>query len=329
VTAPPVEAILDELWAPPVAVTAAHGGRANGLIASTAVAASLPPDPPRLVVQLAKLSLTHELALASGAFAVHLLPAEPLERSLELFRVLGTRTGHEGEKLGGFAWEPGVTGSPILADALAYVEARVVATLDAGGSTIVLADVVAAVVVVAARVVVAALVVVFAAGALAAGPATTSSTRSPFATRVPGAGDCARMVPRCRFEGDRWTSAFNPFRSRLRVAGPSEAPTSAGTLSGARVATRRGGLAALAGGPVSRVSTHRTASPARMTSARTRPAASRARCERASASTGAGPPFGGSSSSGGAYRGSTGQSSSGAVSASVILGRAGSPMQPV
>ena len=135
--------MLDELWGPPVAVTAAHAGRANGMIASTAVAASLPPEPPRLVVQLAKLSLTHDLALASGAFAVHLLPAEPVSRSLELFRVLGTQTGREGEKLGALPWEPGITGSPILADALAYLEARVATTLDADGSTIVLANVVA------------------------------------------------------------------------------------------------------------------------------------------------------------------------------------------
>ena len=124
-----VEAVLDQLWGPPVAVTA-----------------GLPPDPPRLVVQLAKLSLTHDLVLASGALAVHLLtatPAEALERSLELFRVLGTRTGRDGAKLGELAWDPGATGSPILADALAFVEARVAATLDAAGATIVLADVVA------------------------------------------------------------------------------------------------------------------------------------------------------------------------------------------
>ena len=39
------------------------------------------------------------------------------------------------------ATRPGVTGSPILAETLTYVEARVVSTLDAGELTIFLADV--------------------------------------------------------------------------------------------------------------------------------------------------------------------------------------------
>jgi flavin reductase (DIM6/NTAB) family NADH-FMN oxidoreductase RutF len=133
--------LLDQLWAPIVAITAAHGGRENGLISSTAVTASLLPESPRLAVQLSKANLTHDLVVASGAFAVQLLPDD--ERGLELFRALGTRTGRETPKLDDVATAPGVTGSPILQDAVAYLEARVAATQDADGSTIILADVVA------------------------------------------------------------------------------------------------------------------------------------------------------------------------------------------
>jgi flavin reductase (DIM6/NTAB) family NADH-FMN oxidoreductase RutF len=52
------------------------------------------------------------------------------------------RSGHDGDKMAGIAAKPGVTGSPILADTLTYVEARVVGTLDAQELTIFLADVV-------------------------------------------------------------------------------------------------------------------------------------------------------------------------------------------
>jgi flavin reductase (DIM6/NTAB) family NADH-FMN oxidoreductase RutF len=125
---------------PLVAVTAAHEGRVNGLISSTALTASLLPEAPRVSIHLSKPSLTHDLVLASGSLAVHLLPAD----ALDLFRVPGIRSGHDGDKLSGIATRPGVTGSPILADAVAYVEARVVDTLDGDELTIVLADVVAA-----------------------------------------------------------------------------------------------------------------------------------------------------------------------------------------
>jgi flavin reductase (DIM6/NTAB) family NADH-FMN oxidoreductase RutF len=130
---------LEQLWAPIVAVTAAHEGRRNGLISSTALTASLLPEAPRVAVHLSKASFTHELVLASGAFAVHLLPTE----RLEVLHALGMRSGREGDKLEEIPTRPGVTGSPLLTDAVAYVEGRVVETLDGDDLTIVLADVVA------------------------------------------------------------------------------------------------------------------------------------------------------------------------------------------
>jgi flavin reductase (DIM6/NTAB) family NADH-FMN oxidoreductase RutF len=134
------EWMLEQLWAPIVAVTAAHEGRANALISSTAVSASLLPETPRVAVQLARASLTRELALASGTFAVHFLPAD--ERGLELFRALGFRSGRDASKLDGVSTKPGTLGAPILGDAVTYVEARVARTLDTEDMTVVVADVV-------------------------------------------------------------------------------------------------------------------------------------------------------------------------------------------
>jgi flavin reductase (DIM6/NTAB) family NADH-FMN oxidoreductase RutF len=133
------------LWSPLLAVTTHHDGRSNGLVAGTGVFASVIPEAPRVLVELTKSSLTHDLFLASRGFALHTLPATPhdaLTTSRSLVRALGMRSGHQGDKMAGLAARPGVTGSPILTDTLTYVEARVVSMLDAEELTIFLADVV-------------------------------------------------------------------------------------------------------------------------------------------------------------------------------------------
>jgi flavin reductase (DIM6/NTAB) family NADH-FMN oxidoreductase RutF len=133
--------LLEQLWAPVVAVTAAHEGRSNGLVSSTALTASLVPEAARVSVHLSKHSLTHEFVLGSAAFAIHLLPRD--DSGLALFRLLGMTSGHSGPKLEGVPTLDGTTGSPLLAEAVAYLEARVVSTLDAEELTIVVGDVVA------------------------------------------------------------------------------------------------------------------------------------------------------------------------------------------
>jgi flavin reductase (DIM6/NTAB) family NADH-FMN oxidoreductase RutF len=138
-----VTGLLDELWSLPVAVTASHDGRDNGLIALTAVPATILPEAPRLTVDLSHGSLTHELALAAGAFVLHLLRSPPDDRTLALVRALGLRTGRDGDKLAAFETKRGVTGAPILLDTLGFFEVRVAATLDLGDMTVVAGDVVA------------------------------------------------------------------------------------------------------------------------------------------------------------------------------------------
>jgi flavin reductase (DIM6/NTAB) family NADH-FMN oxidoreductase RutF len=138
-----IEAVLEELWGPIAALTAFHEGKANGLITSTAVTASLLPEAPRVSVVLARSSLTHDLVRASGAFALHLLAAEPPEPSVHLFRRLGLRSGRDAPKLDRVAWRPGTTGAPVLDDALAYVEARVADRLETREIALVVGEVVA------------------------------------------------------------------------------------------------------------------------------------------------------------------------------------------
>lgn len=128
----------------PVAVTTVSQGRVNGLISLSAGAAAIVPEGPRVTIALTKYNLTHDLIEESGVFVMHLLgnDADLLPLSLAIIMTLGGSSGRDGDKLAGLRTKPGVTGSPILLDALSYVEARVIKSLDADESTIFLADVV-------------------------------------------------------------------------------------------------------------------------------------------------------------------------------------------
>jgi flavin reductase (DIM6/NTAB) family NADH-FMN oxidoreductase RutF len=142
---PAVTETLAMLSSPVLVITTHAQGRNNGLVARSGMFASLVPDAPRVLIELTKANLTHDLVLASRVFALHTLSATPhdaLLTSLSLVRMLGMRSGHDGDKMAGITARPGVTGCPILAETLTYLECRVVATLDGEELTVFLADVV-------------------------------------------------------------------------------------------------------------------------------------------------------------------------------------------
>lgn len=130
----------------PAAVTTAAGNRINGCIALSPGSGSIVPEAPRATVGLTTFNLTHDMVRESGVFAVHLLGADDdaIDASLAIIQGLGGSSGRDGDKLGAFATREGVTGSPILLDALTYVEGRVIGELVSEENTIFLAEVVAA-----------------------------------------------------------------------------------------------------------------------------------------------------------------------------------------
>jgi hypothetical protein len=98
-----------------VAVTTVHGGRPNGQIAVTALGAGILRERPRVLIELWKVNLTHDLVLASGVFALHLLRAEPdhaWRASLDLVHALGLRSGHARRQDGKPAGSRGRDGQP-------------------------------------------------------------------------------------------------------------------------------------------------------------------------------------------------------------------------
>jgi flavin reductase (DIM6/NTAB) family NADH-FMN oxidoreductase RutF len=124
-----------ELWV----VTASDGTRRGGLIATSLAQASIAPELPRIRISLAHGHHTCELVKAAGAFSAHLIS----EDQLELVWRFGLQHGHDVDKLAGVDVSSShVTGSPLLNKALAWLDCRVEATLDAGDRLVFLAEVV-------------------------------------------------------------------------------------------------------------------------------------------------------------------------------------------
>jgi flavin reductase (DIM6/NTAB) family NADH-FMN oxidoreductase RutF len=130
----------------PVAVTTAHDGRGNGLITLSGGPASIVPEAPRAMVGITKFNFSHDLIARSGVFAIHVLGAsdELVDASIEIIRTLGGSSGRDGDKLGHLRTKIGVTGAPILVDALGYVECRVTGSYDNDENTTFYGDIVAA-----------------------------------------------------------------------------------------------------------------------------------------------------------------------------------------
>ncbi len=121
--------------------------RARRLLRDQVARRGVVDEAPRVMISLTKYNLTHDLVLDSGVFALHLLASgsdEAVAASLALIMGLGGSSGRDGDKIAPLRTRAGVTGSPVLLDALSYVEGRVVNTMDADENTVFLADVVAA-----------------------------------------------------------------------------------------------------------------------------------------------------------------------------------------
>jgi flavin reductase (DIM6/NTAB) family NADH-FMN oxidoreductase RutF len=123
-----------EVWL----VTAQAGSRRGGLIATFVNPASIVPDLPRMLVGLSHLHHTWELVEQSNAFALHLLS----EQHLDWVWRFGLQSGRGQDKLEGLRVRALSSGSPVLEDAIGWLDCRVEGRLEVGDRTIYLAEVV-------------------------------------------------------------------------------------------------------------------------------------------------------------------------------------------
>jgi flavin reductase (DIM6/NTAB) family NADH-FMN oxidoreductase RutF len=117
------------------------GGRRDAFTASAVMQVSFSP----LLIALG-IGPTHQsyaLLHDAGAFSISVLRAD----QQDLAKHFGTQSGRTIDKLASTRWQPGVGGVPLLCDALAHFECRVVNDIEAGDHRLILGRVVAGAVV--------------------------------------------------------------------------------------------------------------------------------------------------------------------------------------
>ncbi|MBI4310721.1 MAG: flavin reductase [Chloroflexi bacterium] len=124
-------ALLRNLASPIVAITSAWQGRVNAMVANSALRASLVPEAPRIIIVVSKQHLSHQLIWKAGAFCLHLLRTDQLQT---VYR-FGLFSGRDVQKLKPEEYTIGATGCPVLKDARAYFDCRVINTMDLGADT--------------------------------------------------------------------------------------------------------------------------------------------------------------------------------------------------
>jgi flavin reductase (DIM6/NTAB) family NADH-FMN oxidoreductase RutF len=119
-------------------VTARQDENRAGLTATSVC--SLTAEPPRLLACVHRDADAHGVILASRLFAVNLLT--PAHQALA-DHFGGRDDSHGPARFSLGAWRPGATGLPVLADAAAVFECRLVETVAASSHSILIGEVVA------------------------------------------------------------------------------------------------------------------------------------------------------------------------------------------
>ena len=114
-------------------ITGMDGSEPVGFTAQSFMSLSL--DPPLVLLAAMKASTSWPRIRASGAFCANILSDEQEDVS-RAFAVSG------GDKFRGIGWNPAPgSGSPLIRDSLAFVDARIKEELDGGDHTIVVAEI--------------------------------------------------------------------------------------------------------------------------------------------------------------------------------------------
>jgi flavin reductase (DIM6/NTAB) family NADH-FMN oxidoreductase RutF/rubredoxin len=124
-------------------VSSGNKSKGNGYISNTVF--QVTAEPPQFAASCNKDNYTSEFIRESGAFAVSVLHTDT---DPDLIGRFGYKSGKDFDKLGGMHIRYGETGVPvILNDCIAFLECKVVQTIDAGTHLLFIGELVQAVVV--------------------------------------------------------------------------------------------------------------------------------------------------------------------------------------
>ena len=132
--------MLAGLTAPLAAVATRSGDSVNAQIAVAITSASIVLHRPRLIVQIYRTNLTHDLIADSGVLALNFLNQD----QLPLIWELGMRSGRDVDKFQGVPYSTGATGSPLIDGSFGFLDCRVINAMDGGDMTAFLVEVMAA-----------------------------------------------------------------------------------------------------------------------------------------------------------------------------------------
>ncbi|HEY4845343.1 MAG TPA: flavin reductase family protein [Candidatus Dormibacteraeota bacterium] len=118
-------------------MTTTAAGRMHGMTVSAFASQSL--DPLLILVSVERTTTMHQLVFESRAFAINILDAN----AEGMARFFADNARLSGPEFNEGAYRIGATGSPILNEATAYLEARVHSTLEAGDHTVIVGQVAA------------------------------------------------------------------------------------------------------------------------------------------------------------------------------------------
>jgi flavin reductase (DIM6/NTAB) family NADH-FMN oxidoreductase RutF len=126
-------------WTSGVAiVTAQHQGVRHGMTVNSFTSVSL--QPPVVLVTLEQTTRTHALVTASGVFGVTILSS----RQQALSQCFSGHDCDQEDRFTGLETHSLVSGAPMIAGGLAYLDCRVLARYASGNSTLFIAEVLAA-----------------------------------------------------------------------------------------------------------------------------------------------------------------------------------------
>lgn len=129
--------LLRTFTSPVVAITSRRAEETNGMIANSAIRASLVPECPRLAFYCFKAHYSHELISETGRFCLHLLHRD----QMDVVRELGFESGRNADKLASVDHSVSDKGLPVIENSFAHFECTVINAMDAGPSTFFLGDV--------------------------------------------------------------------------------------------------------------------------------------------------------------------------------------------
>ena len=132
------ETVLDSIVTGVYVLTAHHRGQMNGSTVAWVTPVSY--DPLLVMVSLASLRVSHDLVKQSGYFGINVLGAD----QKELAHHFGFKTARDQDKLEGISFSASDHGIPILNDAHAFIECRVVDVFPAGEHSMFVGEVVSA-----------------------------------------------------------------------------------------------------------------------------------------------------------------------------------------